>query len=68
MPKKIVVLPLREPSSRPVAERSKRMLFRIGSRRFAFDFYSKVTELRQDRGEVVPLRRPRKCKPKSQQF
>jgi hypothetical protein len=40
---------LRESCGRPVAERWKRMLFCIGSRRFAFDFYSKVTELKQDR-------------------
>jgi len=67
MPKKIVALPLRESSSRPVAERWKRMLFRIGRRRFAFDFHSKVTELRQDPGEVIPLHRPRRRKPKNQQ-
>jgi hypothetical protein len=44
-------------SAKPVAQKHTRMTFRIGGRRFAFDFQSTVTELNPFDAPVISIRR-----------
>jgi hypothetical protein len=58
---KVLHLPL--PENRVIAsdEQSRRMIFRIGKRRLAFDFFTRVTELPSTTGDrpapIIPIKK-----------
>jgi hypothetical protein len=55
------------PEPEPLTKRRQRVIFSIGRKRLAFDFYSQVTELNPASAAVIPMdcgkpRKPRKSR------
>jgi hypothetical protein len=65
MKKPSKVVPFPSPENRVIAsdEQSGRMIFRIGKRRLAFDFFTRVTELPPTTGDrpapIIPMKNNR---------
>jgi hypothetical protein len=54
--------PAASPEPDPISKRHQRVIFSIGRRRLAFDFYSQVTELNPDPAPVVPFAKGKRGK------
>jgi hypothetical protein len=63
---KVVPFPTQDasPEPEPLTKRSQRVIFSIGRKRLAFDFYSQVTELNPAPAAVIPMDRAKPRKPR----
>jgi hypothetical protein len=54
--------PAASPEPDPISKRHQRVIFSIGRRRLAFDFYSQVTQLNPEPAPVMPLAKGKRGK------